>query len=161
MAQTESYMTRLSTIEQSCGRYSINKQGHSLTVTVPRSVQLMADSVIIRKGLYNGQLLYLKAVPVDAVLENRPGTSPLPDEEIDEERIDIYSVRQKAADKLLTIPSKCDTSRYPEKSKPMVVHARSHEGLAYLKIIPEVLYTHADAISSQSLVAAEEALVPA
>lgn len=157
MAQSESHMTQPSLIEQCCGQYSINKQGHSLTVTVPRSVQLAADSVIMRTGQYNDRLLYLKAMPVDAVLEGRSGTSPAADtDEVAEERIGVYSVRRKATDNLLTIPAKCDTSRYPEQSSPMIVHARSQQGLAYLKLIPERLYAHAETVSSPSLVAAEK-----
>lgn len=158
MAQNESALIHPSVVEQCCGRYSINKQGHSLTVTVPRSVKLSAESVILRKGIYDGGLLYLKAVPVDGVLDGRLGTRPTETEEqVDEERIDIYSVRSKGADKLLTIPAS-DTSRYPEKSKPLVVEARSQDGLVYLKVIPEVLAAEtADvSITTSALVAAED-----
>ncbi len=158
MAQSESLPIHPSVVEQCCGRYSINKQGHSLTVTVPRSVQLLAESVIMRKGVYDGHLVYLKAVPVDGVLDGRLGTRPTETEEqVEEERIDIYSVRSKGADKLLTIPAS-DTSRYPAKSKPMVVYARSQDGLAYLKVIPEALVNSESdvSITTSALVAAED-----
>lgn len=138
--------------EQPCGQYTLYDLGNSVTVTVPKTSGLVpGTSLSLRTGWYNGQLLYLKAVPVDAAPAGQSLAQPTPmadgGDRVTETSIeDLYTVRE--GDPLtLTIPAKCETDQFAVESAPMLVAGRVEGALAYLKLIPEALYTAVGSIA--------------
>lgn len=160
MTQSAASGTQTSAIEQPCGQYKIHKQGHSLTVTVPRRIHLDVGSVFVREGKHHGRTLYLKVVPVSASPSVGPQTIPTDaGVTITDEPIDFYDVRTRGEDTTLTIPSDCDTDRFPEETYPMIVAGYREEGVAHLKLIPECVYKRADSVTSDDLVRSEMSIV--
>lgn len=147
MAQAGRQPSQAGVIEQSYGRYTVRVEGNSATVTVPRAFPLASGTQIqVRAGWVDEKLVYLKAIPLTALLNGSPGTEKTSTTEngveITEADVDMYCVRGgKSEDKSITIPSKCDTERFPEKSKPVVVSGRTGNGVAYLRLIPECVYS--------------------
>lgn len=140
-------------IEQPCGQYKIQEQGHSLTVTVPRRIPLDVGSVFIREGKHHGRTLYLKALP--ATPPQSVGSREITTdagETILEDYIDLFDSRPKGDDTMLTVPAERDTDRFAAQSYPMVVAGYDAEGIAYLKFIPECVYERAGSIAPDVLV---------
>lgn len=145
-------------IEQPYGQYTIHQKGHSLTVTVPRDVRLQTKVVILREGIYQGQTIYLKAVPLARESELPPVARIETDDGITEAKIGNkpFYIRDTGPGQRLTIPAACQTDRFGEATSPMVVSARDSSGIAYLKYIPEWLYEAADSTATADLLAVEQ-----
>jgi virulence-associated protein VagC len=145
-------------MERPYGQYAIRVEGNSKTVTVPRAFPLEAGTDIqVRAGWLDGKLIYLKAVPLPAAFEGLPGTKGVAitehGEKLTEEKVDIYRVRGGTSeDKSITIPKKCDTMRFPEKSEPIVVSGRVGGEIAYLRLIPEYLHSETGAIAVSEII---------
>jgi hypothetical protein len=158
MAQASLPPAQAAPIEQSYGQYSVHFQGNSLSVTVPRPMNLSAETpVSMRVGRYEGRVVYLKAVPLDAAFAGLPGTQPVTeigeDGRITETEIDVFSVRGgNSEDKALTIPAKCKTERFERKTEPMLVCGTVEGEVAYLRLIPECLYERTGSIDVADIV---------
>jgi hypothetical protein len=161
MAQTASTQMRSPPVEHPCGRYKITQQGNSSTIGVPRQTPLDIASVIMRAGEYCGQAIYLKAIPDSGAetqgSETQTVISTDAGETIVEDFLGSYSVRDSGDDNALTIPS-AHTDRFPKKTKPLIVAARSARGIDYLKIIPVCVWEKAESIAHDDLVRAEQTL---
>jgi hypothetical protein len=139
--------------ERPYGQYKVRVEGNSKTVTVPRAFPLDTETPIeVRTGWFDGKLIYLKAVPLPAAMKGLPGAKGVTitehAEKLVEERVDIYRVRGgNSDDKSITIPRKCDTVRFPEKSEPIVISGRVGGEIAYLRLIPEYIHSETGAIT--------------
>jgi virulence-associated protein VagC len=153
MAQTACEQHHIAPVEQPYGQYTVHESGNSTTVTVPRALRLESGTEVnLRVGWYEGRVLYLKAVPLEAMFDQLPGTQTDPTidtrETVTERKICTLTVRGGGTDKKeLTIPDKCETSRFANETKPMVVAGTVEDGVAYLKLIPECLYAQAGSIN--------------
>jgi hypothetical protein len=159
MAQTASPPPQYGSTEHCYGQRSVHKQGNSLTVTIPRrmGIEAAGDTVMIRAGRAHGHVIYLKAIPIDAMLDRRPGTALVTRAEggdrIDERELGTFRVRGgTTTTTALTIPAKCKTDRFATETAPMVVGAIAEGRLTYLKLIPECLYDHTKSIATPDLV---------
>lgn len=129
-----------------------------MTVTIPRAMQLETKTpVSLREGRYDGQVVYLKAVPLPAALDGLPGTQydaeTVDGKTIEEDEIDVYTVRGGESEtKSLTIPARCNTRHFERQSKPMVVGGRAEEQVVYVKLIPESLYETTGSITLTEIV---------
>jgi hypothetical protein len=148
-----------SVMERPYGQYTIRVEGNSKTVTVPRAFPLEAGTDIqMRAGWFDGKLIYLKAVPLPAAFKGLPGTKGVAitehAEKLSERKVDnIYRVRGGTTeDKALTIPKKCETVRFPEKSEPIVVSGRVGAEITYLRLIPECLHSKTSAIAVSEII---------
>jgi hypothetical protein len=160
MAQAAPQTAHYDPIERPCGQYTIQEQGHSLTVTVPERMDLAAETTVsIRKGLYHGRVIYLKAIPLEAAFTGHPGTRPVTTtvegERITEDEVGVYIVRD-GTNKMLTVPAECGTDRFAEQTEPMLVTGTADERFMYLKIIPECLYEASWSIATDDLVRIEQ-----
>jgi hypothetical protein len=139
--------------ERPYGQYRIRVEGNSKTVTVPRAFPLDAETPIrVRTGWFDGKLIYLKAVPYPAAAKGLPGTKGVAltehAEKLVEQEVGFYRVRGgNSDDKSITIPKKCDTVRFPEKSEAIVVSGRVGGEIAYLRLIPEYIHSETGAIT--------------
>lgn len=162
--------------ERPCGQYKIHPQGNSLSVTVPETSGLTPGTALsMRRGWYDDQLLYLKAVPATAPSDARAASQPTPiadgGEQVTETSITApYTVRT-ADPPMMTIPAEeppdplaDDTEPLAENTYPVLVAGRVAGSLAYLKVIPEALYTAAGSIAIsdhiQHVTTAEEPPAP-
>jgi hypothetical protein len=160
MSQADAIPGQNGVIERPYGEYKVRTEGNSMTVTVPRAFPLASQTdIIVRAGVADDTLLYLKAIPLKAAFDNLPGTEKttktVDGVTVTEEKIDLYSVRGgDSPDKSITIPKKCDTGRFPEKSYPKIVAGRTEAGVAYLRLIPECVHSVAESTSLRDIVQA-------
>jgi hypothetical protein len=159
MAQANLPPAQSSPTEHPYGQYSVHFQGNSLSVTVPRPMNLCAETpVSMRVGRYNGRVIYLKAVPLDVAFAGLPDSQPdttTDDARITEDEIDIFSVRDGGGeDKALTVPAKCKTDRFEKESEPMLVCGRVDGNVVYLKLVPECVYEETGSFNTANIVQA-------
>lgn len=157
MRQSVAVRESAAPIERPCGQYKIHQKGHSLTVTVPKDVMVQTKVVVLREGIYQGQTIYLKAIPF--AREALPSVATIKtDDGITEEKIGKkpFSIREANSGQRLTIPAACQTDRFGEATWPMVVSARDATGIVSLKYIPECLYEAADSTATADLLAVDQ-----
>ena len=155
MSQSDSGQGQYGVIEQSHGEYSVRIEGNSVTVTVPRAFPIEAGTeIVLRTGWVNDKLIYLKAIPMESLFNQLPTGTPETEanEKITENKIGIYRVRGGCSEKKsVTIPKKCDTERFPEKSQAAVVSGRCQAGLAYLKLFPEYVHSEVETLTIREI----------
>jgi hypothetical protein len=149
--------------EHCYGQRSVYKQGHSLTVTIPRrlGIEAAGDTVMLREGRAHGHVIYLKAIPIEAMLDGYPGTTPVTQTErgdpIEEQQLGSFRVRGGRTT-ALTIPATCHTERFDGGTTPMIVGASAAGRVTYLKLIPECLYEHTKSVATHDLVRGDQTL---
>ena len=158
MAQAARERHHIMPVEQPYGQYRVHTSGNSKTVTVPRALRMESGTeVSLRAGRYGDRVVYLKAIPLEALLDGLPGTQADPrldtTETVTEEKVCTLTVRGANTDqKELTIPNDCKTSRFAEETEPMVVAGTIEDGVAYFKLIPECLYEQVGSINLTDIV---------
>lgn len=158
MAQTANETGQMGAIERPHSQYSIHPSGNSKTVTIPRATRVESGTTVcLREGRYEGSIIYLKAVSLNAALNGLPGTetttTTAKGETITEHERCTLTVRGRGTnDKGLTIPATCKTDRFAEKTEPMVVSGITEDEFVYLKLIPQCLYEEIGSINIDEIV---------
>ena len=125
-------------------------------------IEAAGETVMIHEGRAHGRVIYLKAIPIDALFDGRdphPVTQTAGGDHIEETQLGAFRVRGgETATTALTIPATCQTDRFAPQTSPMVVGAIAEGRVTYIKLVPECLYTQTKSIALPDLVRSDQTL---
>lgn len=128
--------------EQAHGRYAIYEHGHSRTMTIPAPVGMEKDdSFEMWRGQYEGETIYLKAIPVSTTTPPDVDAHPIPvgvtEEQVYDRGRSQWKVREcSKGERTFTIPACCASEQFGEESPQVLVSGWAGGEIGYLMTVP-------------------------